>query len=321
MPAPHIFLDTDIGSDIDDALALLLLLHLPDVELLGLTTVYGQVRVRARIARRILDLAGRAVPVAAGCGLPWQPAFPVWHTGMEGVGILDSGRELPSSAPPGADCDNAVSLMTDCVLSRPGKVTLIAIGALTNVAMAMDARSEFAQAVAEIVFMGAGATYPEKPPESFSPDTVYHAGRSHNVGCDVAAAQRVFASRVPIRVLTNDVTTQVWWDGEPVQRLIRADQPPEVAAVGRLMRIWLEYRSGIFGRPITGTCTHDPLTVAEAVFPSRFVEYCHGWIQIRNDGSSSFCADRNGPHRVGYRVAGSAFLRWMADRILPGRAS
>jgi len=317
----QVFLDTDIGSDIDDALALLLLLHLPEVELLGLTTVYGSVDVRTRIAQRILDLAGRDVPVATGCGLPLRPAFPVWHSGTEGVGILDDHDAQWKFRQPSPTPEDAVGLMTDCVLARPGKVTLAAIGPLTNVAMALDARPQFAEAVKEIVFMGAGVTYPGPSPESFDADTIHHAQQSHNVGCDVAAAQRVFGSRIPIRVLTNDVTTQLWWDGEAVERLIEAETPPETVAVGRMMWVWLDYRSRILCQPITGTCPHDPLTVAEAAHPARFVDYRRGWIQIHDDGVTSFHVDDNGPHEVGYRVDAEKFLRWMTSQMLGAEAS
>jgi purine nucleosidase len=99
MEKPRLILvDTDIGSDIDDALALLLLLHLEDVALLGITTVYGNVALRAKIARRILEAAGQAVPVVVGTGVPMSSPLPVWHMGVEGVGLLnDDEAQAPSS--------------------------------------------------------------------------------------------------------------------------------------------------------------------------------------------------------------------------------
>jgi purine nucleosidase len=310
----RVILDTDIGSDIDDALALLLLLHLPQAELLGVTTVYGKVELRARIAKKIVSLANRRVPIAAGVGLPLRPAFPVWHTGIEGVGMLDEA-ELAADWSPDPIAPRATAFIVEQVMGYPREVTLIGIGALTNIAMALDDEPRLADMAKQLVFMGAGVTYPDVVPDDLVPQQVYWAKRSHNVGCDVEAARRVFASRLPIRVLTNDVTTQVWWDGETVQQLIHASAPAESAAVGKLLHQWLLYRTRTFGRPITGTCPHDPLTVAEALQPGRFVDYLCGHLRILDDGSTNFHLDPNGPHEVGVRVRTAQFLAWMTPRL------
>jgi len=70
------------------ALALLLLLRIPDVDLVGLTTVYGCTDIRAKVAKKILQAACRPVPVVAGLGVPFKSPMPVWHTGTEGNGLL-----------------------------------------------------------------------------------------------------------------------------------------------------------------------------------------------------------------------------------------
>jgi purine nucleosidase len=72
----RILFDTDIGSDIDDALALLLLLRIPDADLVGLTTVYGCTDIRAKVAKKILQAACRPVPVVAGLGVPFKSRYP-----------------------------------------------------------------------------------------------------------------------------------------------------------------------------------------------------------------------------------------------------
>lgn len=148
------------------------------------------------------------------------------------------------------------------------------------------------------------------------PGRPYDADPSHNVRCDIEAARRVFASGMPISVLTNDVTTRVWWDGATVAQLLSAGDPPETEAVARLLRVWLDYRSDIFERPITGTCPHDPLTVAEAVFPKKFVRYATGRMSVNADGSTQFVPDPGGPHQAAVRVDTDRFLSWMAPRLL-----
>ncbi len=309
-----LLIDTDIGSDIDDALALLLALHLDEVEIVGITTVYGQVDVRAKVARRILEAAGADQPVVQGLGQPMGSDMPVWHSGTEGVGLLTLDD---LAAPPGdlGILDDAPGFIIDQVLSRPGEVTIVALGPLTNIAAALMREPRLAQEARGLYFMGGGITYGSPAPDHHVPGATYHARPSHNIRSDRLAAARVFDAALPMTVLTNDVTTRLWWDGSPVQQLMAAAGPPEVAAVGELMRVWLRYRSDIFSKPITGTCPHDPLTVAEAA-GERFVEYVAGTMRVLPDASTSFMPDPAGPHRAGWRVDGERFLSWMSPRML-----
>ena len=90
--AKKVILDTDIGTDVDDALALAVLLGSPEVELVGVTCVYGDVGLRVRMVRKLLRLAGRAeVPVYAGLEPPLLGVLPVFWPGHEGVGLLEAG--------------------------------------------------------------------------------------------------------------------------------------------------------------------------------------------------------------------------------------
>jgi purine nucleosidase len=310
-----LIVDTDIGSDIDDALALLLLLHLKEIDFLGITTVYGNVELRGKIAQRILKSADIDVPVVVGLGSPLMPHLPLWHTGKEGVGILNES-ELQSPLSDWGLRTDAPEFLVEQILASPGNVTILAIGALTNVARALEIEPRFVKTVRRIVFMGAGVTYENPIPADLLPGNEYVACPSHNVRCDVEAARRVFAARLPITVLTNDVTTRVWWGGETVQYFLRATEPLETVAVAKLLKVWLDYRTRIFGQPIEGTCPHDPLTVAEAVYTGKFVKYVQGWITVRDDASTSFIPDPAGPHSVGVKVNQPDFLAWFVPRLL-----
>lgn len=306
--------DTDIGSDIDDALALLLLLHLPNVELRGVTTVYGNTSIRAKIARRLLDAAGVDVQVHAGESAPlWSPR-PIWHTGREGAGLL-SADELSAPLNEFRVGDHAPQFIAAEVLAHPGEVSILALGALTNVARALETDPAVARQVQRIFFMGGGVTFREPVPSILERGRSYRAAPSHNVRCDVRAAQLVFGSSAPLTILTNDVTTQAWWDGLAVQPVVQAKAPPEVVMVGRLLRTWLEYRSELFGRPITGTCPHDALTVAECV-RGGFVRYELGNMSVNADGSSEFVPDDAGRHHAGCHVKADEFLAWLTPRLV-----
>src|SRR5579859_6623000 len=123
-PAPSpkipILLDTDIGTDIDDAFAVALILRSPELDLLGVTTVSGDTQARARLAAKMLWEAGRrAVPVAAG-----EPGKPL---------PIDQCRWAAGFASPQLLRQTAVDFLKKQFDKRPGEITLVAIGPLTNI--------------------------------------------------------------------------------------------------------------------------------------------------------------------------------------------
>ncbi len=309
-----LLIDTDIGSDIDDALALLLALHMAEVEIVGVTTVYGQVDVRARVAHRILRQAGVSAPVVCGLGTPRGSGMPVWHSGTEGKGLL-SEADLEVPLHDLGIQEDSPGFIIEQVFSHPGEVLLVSLGPLTNLAAALEREPRLATVARGLYFMGGGISYPDTAPCSLESGIAYCARPSHNVRCDVAAASLVFESNMPITVLTNDVTTRIWWDGPPVQELLASTSPPEVHAVGKLMRVWLDYRSEIFGKPITGTCPHDPLTMAEAA-GVQFTSYVNGQMKIHRDATTSFVPDPVGRHRAGVGMDAEGFERWLSSMLL-----
>src|SRR5262245_10424073 len=143
----RIVLDTDIGTDVDDALALALALASPEIELVAVTTVAGDTTLRARIAARLLALAGRDdIPVYPGCARALSsPGGFAWF-GHEGDGILDGSRDAVSGEP-----------AVDALLRLFGsgdEIELVAIGPLTNVAVALEREPAFARRVARLTVMG-----------------------------------------------------------------------------------------------------------------------------------------------------------------------
>lgn len=209
----------------------------------------------------------------------------------------------------------ADDFIIDTIRAQPNEIVLVCLGALTNVAKAIDKCPSICQDVKEVFFMGGGVTYRSPLPASLEAGTQYRAEPSHNVRCDVRAAQIVFQSALAINVLTNDVTTQLWWDGPAVQDLMQAAHPPEANLVGTLLKVWLNYRSHIFRQKVTGTCPHDPLTVAEAA-GETFVTYSPGLMTVEPDATTVFVPDPNGRHRLGATVDAEEFLRWLSPRLL-----
>ena len=250
----RIVLDTDIGTDVDDALALALALASPELELVAITTVSGDTALRARIAARLLALAGRTdVPVHAGCEQPLAPGGGFAQGGHEGEGILD-GTPTPFSTEPAVD-----ALLR---LFRTGDgLELVAIGPLTNIAVALERDPGLARRVVRLTVMGGWMRAVTIEGRSLPPSIDY------NLCSDEVASRRVLSSGIPIRLVTPDVTVQVWLTEDDVTGLERGASPLQLA-LGRATRVWVPRQRHLFaglGTPLApdmAAFLHDPLTLA-----------------------------------------------------------
>ncbi|MDQ3823343.1 MAG: nucleoside hydrolase [Actinomycetota bacterium] len=235
-----ILIDCDPGHD--DAIALLLALASPEVELLGVTTVAGNQTLAKTTANaiRVLELVGRGdVAVAAGADRPLvrEPFVAAYVHGESGL----DGPELP---PPGAHpvAQDAVDFLAERLV--PG-VVLVAVGPLTNVAQLLEhgARPE------RIVVMGGSIGLGNVTPAA-----------EFNVWADPEAADHVFRSGLDVTMVGLDVTHKA---------LVRADRFRDLGRVGRVVAEWLDFFStfhrdtyGFDGSPI-----HDALALAHVIRP------------------------------------------------------
>jgi purine nucleosidase len=216
-PTP-VILDTDIGTDIDDAYALAALMQRQDLELLGVTTVSGDARARARLAAKFLSRAGgkwAAVPVYAGTSTATQYMKQAdWAADFKSRSLHESG---------------AVEFMRKTIDARPGQITLIAIGELTNVAALLQADPSIAKRVKAIALMGGsvrrGYAQGSKPEAEW------------NIKSNAKAAQVVFNSGVPLRVAPLDATTELVVTPEMRVGLF-AQGTPVTDALAALNSIW-----------------------------------------------------------------------------------
>lgn len=260
-PTPTV-LDTDIGTDVDDALALISLLGSEKLRLVGITTVYVDTPLRAAIAARLLDLASADQPVWAGESRPLRPIASrseagtwEWH---EGRGILyddmtTEEREFIDGRraavrpyePDPSGASNGVDELVRLAREHPG-LLVICIGPLTNVAVAMQRDPDFAQLVGRLVVLGGFLAPSGQEPRV-----------EHNFGSDVGAAEVVFRSPTPMTLLTADVTQFSLVDEERLEGL-RNLRTPLANTMNAVISIYLEKK----GRK--HTYMHDPLTVAIA---------------------------------------------------------
>lgn len=259
MPPTRIMIDTDPG--IDDALALLLALASPEIQLEALTTTQGNVTLEnaTRNALQVLELGQAAqIPVASGSVLPLvQPLRASAHVhGLRGLG----NAQLPEPVTRPVS-KHAVDYLIERVLVEPNALSIFAIGPLTNIAMAIRKEPRFAGAIKEIIIMG-GAIHASG---NVTPQAEF------NIHVDPHAAHIVFHSGIPITLIPLDVTHQCWMHQEDVDRLQKVASPIS-SFIKAMLEVYLPVSLG-YGYP--GCALHDPLTLATVIAPEllTFKEY------------------------------------------------
>ncbi|MBN8618277.1 MAG: nucleoside hydrolase [Anaerolineae bacterium] len=243
----RIILDTDIGTDVDDCLALALILKSPELRLEGITCVYGDVLLRSRMVMKLLELYGTQVPVMAGARKPLMGLRPVYWEGHEGEGVLEAGDERLMPEP-----EFAADYIVRMVMENPGSIHLVGIGPLTNIALALLKEPRVAEQVAQITLMGGVVRGLGRLDLPYS---------EHNILCDADAAHVVFSSGAPINVIPLDLTTRVKVNRDGVERIRQGGTAFHAAVVGQLERYPRFEKQG-------WTNLHDPLAVASVIDPS-----------------------------------------------------
>lgn len=309
-PIP-LLLDTDIGTDVDDAVAVALLLASPEIDLRAVTTVSGDVNLRGQIARKLLALGGRPdVPVAAGIREPILRRRSFLWLGHEGRGIVESGEAVPLAAGHGVD------VFVDTVLRERPHV--VGIGPLSNLAVAIMKDARVIEAIPHLTVMG-GALHPDDP--EGPPGEL-----DYNFGSDAEATQVVLDAGIPTTVVPIDVTLRVFFTTRELARL-RAVEGPLLRTLCDAIEIWWPIHRTFFadtrqyGADVV-CFLHDPLALA-TVFAPQFVRLESRRLrpQIIN-GALRLQADPTAPElTVAVDVDAPAFVEFVADRLtmLAGR--
>jgi purine nucleosidase len=231
-----ILLDTDIGSDVDDSIALSYLLRQPLCELVGITTVSGEPEKRAAIADAVCNAAGRRdIPIHVGVEAPLivpqnQPVAPHYEA-LSKWKHDDFGEQ-----------NTAIRFLSDSIRSRPGEIILLTIGPLTNIALLFAIDPEIPKLLRGVVGMAG---------EFFNPND--GSGKEWNVVCDPEAAAMVFAAPVDITLIGLDVTTKCQLEqAECISKFEAAGGP--LSVVAETAKIWF--------RGAKHATFHDPLAAA-----------------------------------------------------------
>jgi inosine-uridine nucleoside N-ribohydrolase len=246
-PVPAI-IDCDPGHD--DAIALLLALASPELELLAVTTVHGNQTLEKTTANalRVLELAGRSdVPVAKGAARPLRRDLVV-ASHVHGESGLD-GPVLPTprTAPVGQD---AVDFMVERIVGSPRPVTLVPTGPLTNIAELLDRIG--GENLERIVLMGGAIGEGNMTPAA-----------EFNVWADPEAAARVFRSGIDVTMVGLDVTHRALVTPPVVERIRRTGAVGEVVA--ELVEFYKRYHAETYGWE--GPPVHDAVAVARVLRP------------------------------------------------------
>lgn len=257
MNKKKLIIDTDIGTDFDDAFAVLLACQSEEIDLLGVTTVYADAHLRARIARKLLNKIGREdVPVFAGVSKPLHGGGTVIY-GYEGEGIFEGDADDPRFEP---GKTHAVDFIIDTVMANPGEVTIITLGAVTNLAVAIIKEPKIAHNIKEVITMG-GVIVPIVDKKGISRSPI----EEYNLNCDPVSSRLLFESGVNLTLIPIDVTLKVPLLPEDVDKLKSCPNTVSQAA-HRMLTVWPEqekmlYISGGVPTEHTDLWLHDPLCV------------------------------------------------------------
>jgi inosine-uridine nucleoside N-ribohydrolase len=306
MGATPILIDCDPGHD--DAMALLLALASPELELLGVSTVHGNTTLANTTvnALKVLELAGRGdVEVAAGADRPLtREARTADH--VHGASGLD-GPDLP---PPAGSpvAAHAVDFLAERLRAAPEPVTLIPTGPLTNIALLLARHPEATEKIERIVLMGGAIAEGNITPAA-----------EFNVWVDPEAAARVFASDVDVTMVGLDVTHRALMTPAHADELRASGRVGEVVA--ELFAFYNRFHSRVYDLP--GSPVHDALAVAHVVSADLLrTRRCN----VEVDCASELCRGRTvadiwnvtgrpANAHVATEVDGPTFLAMLVERI------
>jgi purine nucleosidase len=243
-----VVLDTDIGTDIDDAWALGYALKSPTFQLLGVTVSDADTPQRARLAAKLLHrLARTDVPVAVGRK---TAAVPPDRIDYQFTWAEDFDAYKPIATP-------AVQFLADLIRKNPREITLIAVGPLQNIGDLVKQHPDVIPLVKRVVLMSGSiaANY-------YGPAAV----AEWNVKLAIPEAQAVYSAAWPVTIVPLDSTSYMRLEDRERDALLKS-RTPLVIALEALLRLWAD-------RPTSRMTLHDQMALAEAQHPGRFFRTC-----------------------------------------------
>lgn len=281
-----VLLDTDIGDDIDDTFALSLLLRSPEIRLLGITTAFGDTKLRARLVDRYLAAVGRTgIPVAAGVPTQTTNIF------TQAVYAL---RQPERKHPDG------VTFLLQQIRQHPGKITLIGIGPLGNIRAALERDPGTFAKLARVVLMS-GSIHRGYGPAGKPPEVEW------NVGQDPEGLKALLASGVPVTMLPLDAT-QIALTPDQQDRVFSSGTP----MTDQITLLYHQWKARAGWHP-PGPNLYDPVAVAYALKP----EICKTQqpLHIEVQGKMTVPVDGTPNAQVCLSLDEKSFVDFLLERI------
>lgn len=252
-----VIFDTDPG--IDDAMALLFLARHPQIDLIGVTTVFGNapIELTTRNALYLTEAWDIAAPVAKGAGETFDPARggSYWPTAIHGHnGIGDVA--VPEAVSRQADPRPAYQFIIDTVRAHPKEVTLIAVGRMTNLALALKADPDITQLVKQVIIMGG----------AFDVNGNVSPAAEANIHGDPEAADVVMTANWPVVVIGLDVTMKTVMTSGYLAKMVESGRS-DVKLLSDISQLYIEFYKGRVG---DGMVVHDSCAAVYLVRPDLF---------------------------------------------------
>lgn len=256
MSPRKIIIDTDPG--IDDSMAIFFALKSPELDVIGLTTMFGNVYVDQAVtnALRLLEIANRTdIPVARGVDNPIAVPFGGPASFVHG----DDGQGNTNLPPPTTKAieQSAVEFIIEQIMAAPGEITLVPIAPLTNIALALRLEPRIAQNVREVVLMGGNA---------FVPGNTTPTAEA-NIHDDPEAADVVFGAGWPITMVGLDVTHQAIMTSEHLKAYAESTNPM-AQHIGRITAFYRDFLKVHYD--LDGIHVHDSTAIAYLLMPEAF---------------------------------------------------
>lgn len=271
MSPRKIIIDTDPGTD--DALAIFLAVASPEIEIVGVTTAFGNLKTpeATRNALRLLEVAGRPdIPVSQGSQTPLYLSMSkielgYFVCGEDGLG--DTNQPAPKTQALNID---AARFIVNQVLAHPGEITLLCIAPLTNIAMALSLEPKIASLVKEVVIMGG----------SINRGGNVTPAAEANIINDPHAADRVLTAGWPVTLVGIDVTYQVIMTNNYLKAL--SEKTGDIGQfIWDISRFYAGFYNKILG--IDGLCPHDSVALTYILAPELFVTH-RGAVRVPTHG-------------------------------------
>lgn len=262
-----VIIDTDPG--IDDAMAILLAFASPEIEVVGLTTIFGNVQTHlaTQNALRLVEFAGLPhVPVAQGAEQPLVIAYNQAPEIVHGADGLGNTHQPPPHGQSVAQ--SAAQFMVEMVMANPGEITLVPVGPLTNLALALKLEPRMVSHVAEVVVMGGAATV----------NGNVNPAAEANIWHDPHAADKVFTAGWPVTMVGLDVTMSTQMD-EAYLAGLRGSRFGEY--IYQISRFYQHFHFLAHG--IQACHTHDPSAIGYVLDPTLFTSV-RGPLRVITEG-------------------------------------